>query len=224
MKRSEINGIIKDSMDFALKMGYHLPPFAFWTPEEWAGKSHEYDEIRENMLGWDITDWSMNDFKNWGLVLFTVRNGNVHKKDNVKVFAEKMLVMNDGQSEPFHYHWNKVEDIVNRCGGTLIIKLYNATDDNKLADTPVHVAVDGRNFTMLAGCEIELKPGESLTIFTRQFHKMWAKGGKVLAAEISNTNDDQEDNCFLEDLGRFPSIEEDEPPAYLLCNEYPKAK
>ena len=26
------------------------------------------------------------------------------------------------------------------------------------------------------------------------------------------------------DLGRFPAIEEDEPPYRLLCNEYPAAK
>jgi fructokinase len=34
-------------------------------------------------------------------------------------------------------------------------------------------------------------------------------------------NDDANDNRFYEELGRFPSIEEDEPPYRLLCNEYP---
>ena len=33
-------------------------------------------------------------------------------------------------------------------------------------------------------------------------------------------NDDTRDNRFLEPLGRFPAIEEDEEPLYLLCNEY----
>ena len=30
-------------------------------------------------------------------------------------------------------------------------------------------------------------------------------------------------NCFYDKVGRFPSIEEDEPPIHLLCNEYPEA-
>jgi len=33
-------------------------------------------------------------------------------------------------------------------------------------------------------------------------------------------NDDFSDNCFYEPIGRFPTIEEDEPPLYLLCNDY----
>ena len=34
-------------------------------------------------------------------------------------------------------------------------------------------------------------------------------------------NDDAKDNRFLESVGRFPEIEEDEEPLYFLCNEYP---
>ena len=37
-------------------------------------------------------------------------------------------------------------------------------------------------------------------------------------------NDDNTDNRFLKPLGRFPTIEEDEAPYRLLCNEYPAAK
>ena len=37
-------------------------------------------------------------------------------------------------------------------------------------------------------------------------------------------NDDNTDNRFYEPLGRFPEIEEDEPPYRLLCTEYPAAK
>jgi D-lyxose ketol-isomerase len=36
-------------------------------------------------------------------------------------------------------------------------------------------------------------------------------------------NDDNTDNFFLEELGRFPAIEEDEPAYRLLCTEYPAA-
>lgn len=36
-------------------------------------------------------------------------------------------------------------------------------------------------------------------------------------------NDDETDNRFYEQLGRFLTIEEDEAPYRLLRNEYPKA-
>ena len=50
MKRSEINAAIKNTLGWLEQLNVHLPPFAYWTPEEWASKGHEYDEIRENML------------------------------------------------------------------------------------------------------------------------------------------------------------------------------
>jgi D-lyxose ketol-isomerase len=42
-----------------------------------------------------------------------------------------------------------------------------------------------------------------------------------MAGEVSSVNDDKTDNRFLEAPGRFPKIDEDEPPAFLLCSEYP---
>ena len=36
---------------------FALPPPYSFTPEEWETKGHEYDEIRDNMLGWDVTDY-----------------------------------------------------------------------------------------------------------------------------------------------------------------------
>ena len=44
----------------------------------------------------------------------------------------------------------------------------------------------------------------------------------VLVGEVSKVNDDNVDNRFLEPVGRFPSVDEDEPPIWLLCNEYTK--
>lgn len=38
------------------EMKFLLPPFAFWSPEEWKNKGAKYNEIKDNMLGWDITD------------------------------------------------------------------------------------------------------------------------------------------------------------------------
>ena len=48
--------------------------------------------------------------------------------------------------------------------------------------------------------------------------------GDVLLGEVSQCNDDNMDNRFNPPMGRFPEIEEDEPPYRLLCSEYPAAK
>lgn len=125
-----------------------------------------------------------------------------------------------------HFHWHKMEDIINRGGGNLMVEVYNATDDDRLADTDVIVNLDGCVKTVPAGTVLRLTPGESITLPPRQYHAFWAeKGhGKVLIGEVSMVNDDNTDNRFYETQGRFPVIEEDEAPLYLLCNEYPEAR
>ena len=45
----------------------------------------------------------------------------------------------------------------------------------------------------------------------------------MLLGEVSMCNDDEHDNRFYDEMGRFPKIEEDEKPYRYLCNEYPKA-
>ena len=63
MKRSTINRLIIEAMKFIGDTGFNLPPFAFWRPEDWRQKGHEIDEIRENSLGWDVTDFGSNNFE-----------------------------------------------------------------------------------------------------------------------------------------------------------------
>ena len=50
MKRSEINKIMKDAVEFINEMNFKLPPFAFWSPDDWAQKGHDYDEIKGQRL------------------------------------------------------------------------------------------------------------------------------------------------------------------------------
>lgn len=105
-----------------------------------------------------------------------------------------------------------------------MIKLYNSTDEEKLDDTPVTVTMDGVKYRFPAGHVVRLKPGESITLTQGLYHRFWGEEGKgtVLVAEVSMTNDDNLDNRFYDTVGRFPKIEEDEKPLYLLCNEYPE--
>ena len=77
-----------------------------------------------------------------------------------------------------------------------------------------------------AGSLVKLRPGESIYIQQRLYHDFVVEPGTgpVLLGEVSQCNDDNTDNRFAEPIGRFPTVEEDEPPYRLLCNEYPKAK
>lgn len=223
MKRSEINKIIVDALEFADKMNFRLPQFARWTPEQWAAvaDNREYDEIRDNMLGWDITDFGSGDYHKIGLLMFTIRNGNYGMDKYTKPYAEKMLITEEKQVTPFHFHRMKMEDIINRGGADLVVQLYNATEDEAhFADTPVHVSMDGRNFELPAGSLIRVKPGESITLLPGCYHSFWAEGGTVLIGEVSKVNDDRIDNRFYEQTGRFPKIEEDEKPITLLSMDY----
>lgn len=227
MKRSEINRYIKEMEQLVKDNGFHLPPFCNFTPEEWATKGHEYDEIRDNMLGWDITDYGLGDFEKVGFALITLRNGNQHNPKYKKIYAEKLLMLKENQHSPMHFHWIKSEDIINRGGGTLIIHVYN-DDGNEELDlvNDVLVNMDGRSFYVPAGTGVELKPGESITLWPHQYHEfdVLPGTGDVLIGEVSMCNDDNTDNRFNPPVGRFPTIEEDEPPYRLLCNEYPSAQ
>lgn len=224
MKRSEINAVIKRFEKLLEEHRFELPPFCKWTPEEWQTKGHEYDEIRDNMLGWDVTDYGMGDFGHLGLALITIRNGNVHNPKYTRTYAEKIIMCDSGQVSPMHFHWHKMEDIINRGGNDIHFTLYNATEDEQLADTPVKIFSDGRCYTVPAGETVVLKPGQSLSLYPYYYHEfVIPEGGPVLIGEVSMCNDDNTDNRFLNPLGRFPTIEEDEPPYRLLCNEYPKA-
>jgi D-lyxose ketol-isomerase len=223
MKRSRINQIIRESEAFIKEQGFLLPPFAQWTPGDWSSKGHECDEIRDNMLGWDITDFGRGDFDKLGLTLVTIRNGNQNNNKYDKTYAEKILISREGQVCPMHFHWNKMEDIINRGGGILMMKLYNSSEDEKLANTEVKVVSDGVALTLQPGTVLELVPGQSVTLTRGMYHAFWAKEGygTVMVGEVSQCNDDNTDNRFLEQSGRFPRIEEDEAPYRLLCNEYP---
>ncbi len=223
MKRSQINRIIDESLEFCRRMNFHLPPFALWSPQDWATRGHEYDEIRDNMLGWDVIDFGLGKFEEVGCVLFTIRNGNQRIAQYKKPYCEKLLIVAQNQVTPYHFHFAKMEDIINRAGGNLMVQVYNADENEQLADTPVEVNTDGYVRTVDAGTVICLTPGESITLPPYQYHKFWAEGGAVLCGEVSMVNDDTVDNRFLEELERYPVLEEDEPARYLLCNEYPPA-
>ena len=227
MKRSEINRALREMEAMCRKHCCYLPPFCHITPEEWRHLGQEYDEVRECMLGWDITEYGMGNFDKLGFSLVTIRNGNRAKADKYpKVYAEKLLYLKEGQYAPNHFHWFKTEDIINRGGGNVLIRVYGSLPDEEMdRHTDVTVHTDGLTRTVPAGTQIRLTPGESIYIPQRLYHDFSVEPGTgpVLLGEVSQCNDDNTDNRFNPPMGRFPAIEEDEPPYRLLCNEYPQA-
>jgi D-lyxose ketol-isomerase len=228
MKRSEVNRIIQNSLDFVEKQHHFLlPPFAHWTRQDWQSKGEECREIITQQLGWDITDFGSGDFRKIGLGIITIRNGEFEeaKQGNGKSYAEKILLVDEGQITPTHFHYFKMEDIINRGGGELIIQLWNSTVDERLDEaTPVTASMDGCKVTVPPGGTVTLKPGDSITLPTRLYHKFWGKKGmgRILVGEVSRVNDDYVDNRFYEPVGRFAEIEEDTAPLYLLYDDYKK--
>lgn len=221
MKRSEINHIIQEAKDFLKERQFYLPPWAFWTPDDWKGKYPTCSEIVDHQLGWDITDFGSGDFKTSGLILFTIRNGSLEK--DAKKYCEKIMIVMEGQVVPMHFHWSKTEDIINRGGGNLVIELYHADENNRLTDNPFTASVDGVLRKMEPGYKLILTPGESITMSSYLVHRFYGekKSGNILVGEVSSVNDDKTDNCFIDDVGRFPVIEEDEKPLHLLVSDYP---
>lgn len=222
MKRSEINSIIREADEFIRSQGFHLPPFAYWTPDEWQDKREEAQEVIDRRLGWDITDFGQGDYRNLGLFLFTLRNGSLEdlRRGKGKVYAEKLLICDPDQITPMHFHWTKTEDIINRSGGTLHVQIYNAGEDETPVESEVTVSVDGIPRTVPAGGILKLGPGESITLEPYCYHKFWVTGERTLLGEVSSVNDDDRDNRFYKSIGRFTAIDEDEPPLHLLVEDY----
>lgn len=223
LKRSQINASIRVAIDAFAKAGIHLPPFAQWKPEEWQTKGMEADEIRHCLLGWDVTDFGSGEFSCIGRTLFTLRNGSVHHPQYPKSYAEKLILDPEGQRAPAHFHRSKMEDIINRSGGNVLVQLFKATEDDARSQENFAIHVDGEILHVPAGYIVRLRPGQSVCIPPRTIHQFWGEEGTGLtvSGEVSSVCDDWNDNCFLTPAARFPEIDEDEPREFYLCHEYP---
>jgi len=224
LRRSVINRSIRAAAEMFARAGIALPPFANWPVAVWQHKGTEADEIRDCMLGWDVTDFGSGDFEWIGRTLFTLRNGTTRKPGYRKTYAEKLLFDPENQRAPAHYHRSKMEDIICVAGGNMLVQLWPATADGQKGDSPLVVKVDGIPRTIAAGETIRLNPGTSVGIVPHTIHQFWGEAGtgRTVSREISSVCDDWNDNVFLTAGGiRFPEIVEDEPRERYLCHEYP---
>ncbi len=223
MKRSEVNTIIQEADAFIRSFGYILPPFAYWSPDEFRQRAGEAPGLIDARLGWDITDFGLGNFRERGLFLFTVRNGDPAdlERGRGRLYAEKIMISRRDQLCSMHRHDIKTEDIINRGGGKLALELFMSDGKGDIdPDAEVHVEVDGVTRRMPPGDILRLAPGESVTLVAGVWHAFWAEEGDTLIGEVSTVNDDLTDNVFRDPVGRFAEIDEDEPPLHLLVSDY----
>ncbi len=225
MKRSTVNEIIKNADEFMRSFGVVLPPFAYWSPDEMLQRKSDIQGIVGARLGWDITDFGAGNFDEFGLFLFTARNGSLEdlKRGGGMCYAEKIMISRHDQISPMHRHVIKTEDIINRGGATLAIEMFESDGEGKI-DRNAHVPVscDGVRKVLKPGSILQLAPGESVTLHPGNWHKFWGEGGDVLIGEVSTVNDDLTDNIFEQPIGRFANVEEDVSPTHLLVSDYEK--
>jgi hypothetical protein len=226
MKRSEINRIIGEGIEFLSSRRYPLPPQAFWSLEEWHENRDKVSELNQRRIGWDLTDFGSGEYEKTGLLLYTLSNGVISRAEKPvdQPYANKLLIVGDGQLTPLHHHRSKMEDIINLGGGNLRIRIYNVGEDDRVDDHSLfEILHNGLWETFAAGAEITLRPGERIRLDPHHYHEFRGESGqgKVLAEEVSSVNDDAVDNVFVEKLNRFPEITEDQAPEYLLGTELP---
>ena len=223
MKRSIINEIMAEADGLIRKHGFVLPPFAYWTPDEFKSRKETARNVITARCGWDITDYGAGNYDKMGLFLFTLRNGCLAdlQRGGGMCYAEKLLISRQDQLSPMHTHVIKAEDIINRGGATLVIELYGSDDQGHFAeDRGGTVFCDGIRRDYAPGDKLQLAPGESVTLMPGDWHAFWGEGGDVLIGEVSTVNDDETDNIFRDSIGRFANIEEDVAPTHLLVSDY----
>jgi hypothetical protein len=204
-------------------MKVSLPPFAFWPAEKWETLDGGCDEIRQLMLGWDVTDFGLNDYYKTGRTLFTLRNGSHSLDGFARTYSEKFIFIEENQSAPIHYHRKKTEDIINRGGGNILVQVSKTSEDGTKSGDPFTLSVDGVTKQFNPNEIVRLVPGESILIPAGIIHEFWSEEGTgmTLSGEIGTICDDVNDNVFLSPCKRFSDIDEDEEAEHLLCNEYP---
>ncbi|MBX3120496.1 MAG: D-lyxose/D-mannose family sugar isomerase [Fimbriimonadaceae bacterium] len=158
---------------------------------------------------WDITDFGLNDWQRFGLVLITLANE--------PEYCEKLMYARRGMVTPAHTHAKKKEDIIARWG-ELAVTVW--PDQPNRLGTEFQISVNGEARTVMPGETIVLRPGERITIPAGIYHEFEPMTPQCIIGEVSTANDDLNDNFFVrDDIGRFPSILEDEEPAVRLVSD-----
>jgi len=189
MKRSEINGVIRQATQFFESNGWTLPP----QPK------------------WDVTDFGLGDFENCGLVL-------VNLAEETE-YCEKLMYAQKGMVTPSHTHKKKKEDIICRTGTLVVqLWRADPLVDNTSAVLQVKIngafqqissgelvtLQSGERVTIEAGIWHEFWPDSEECII-----------GEVSTAN-DDLNDNFFSN---DQIGRYAEIDDDEPALIKLLSD-----
>jgi D-lyxose ketol-isomerase len=190
MKRSAINRAHRDACRFLALHQWVLPPRPVW----------------------DITDFGLGDFGRYGLTLVNLASE--------PEYCEKIMYARRGQETLCHAHVRKKEDIICRAG-ELTLRLWPGRPGAaETAPGAAEVRVDGVATRVAAGGDLVLRPGSRVTLVPGVWHAFWPTSEECMVGEVSTANDDVGDNLFLDPrVGRFSTIEEDEPAEVRLVGE-----
>jgi D-lyxose ketol-isomerase len=159
---------------------------------------------------WDVTDFGLGDWREYGLVL-------VNLADEAE-YCEKLMYAKEGMTTPAHCHAKKTEDIISR-NGVLRIQLW-AGKPEKSAGKMVQVKINGKPHQVESGAFIDLHSGWRIKIVPGIYHEFLPLTEECVIGEVSTANDDKNDNFFVNSsVGRFPEIDEDEPPVVRLISD-----
>jgi D-lyxose ketol-isomerase len=189
MKRSEINKALKNAMRCFETARWMLPP----KPR------------------WDVTDCGLGRFDEIGLVLVNLTEQ--------PEYCEKLMYARHKQVTPMHAHRKKKEDIICRFG-RLAIELWKSHPERTRKGEMFSLLRNGEKTEVRSGEPLVLQAGERVTIVPGVYHAFWPESTGAVIGEVSTANDDVHDNFFVDpNIGRFPGIEEDEPPLARLLWE-----
>ncbi len=222
MKRSLIDARIEAMLSFCERHGARLPPFALWRDENYRADRTAAARILEGGLGWNIVEFQPGKFAQAGLSVFTLRMGDWRHLSHGRgrLYAEKVLMAEDRQRTPHHYHIVKTEDIVNRGGARFVVELVKVDRAGMPLKERFRALKDVKTLDLGPGDRVTLEPGESLTLDPFVAHAFWAEGGATLAGEVSLANDDRTDNYFLPPLPLPAPIAEDAPRRFITVRDH----
>jgi len=158
---------------------------------------------------WDVTDFGLGAYLRYGLVLINLAEE--------PEYCEKLMYALKGMTTPAHTHAKKKEDIICRRGELLVV-LWKDAELRK--DEVLSLKINGRVTEVRTGRAVPLHSGERVTLVPGVYHEFYPATAECIIGEVSTANDDLHDNFFVNtDVGRFPGVEEDEPPLLKLISD-----
>jgi D-lyxose ketol-isomerase len=209
-------------LEFCEARGVALPPFARWREDDFRARPEALKLVAARGMGWNVVEFRRGAFDAEGLTIFTLRMGDWRELEakRGRLYAEKAILLEDGQRAPHHYHVVKTEDILNRGGARFVVELFKVDENGKPLKERFRALKDATLLDLDPGERVRLEPGESLTLDPYVAHAFWAEGGAAIAGEVSLVNDDRTDNYFTPPLEAPRPIEEDAAARYVTVRDY----